>query len=113
MYAIVALLVLFLLGHAGYNYLPAVYQTENFKSEMKSATMRVLALPHGQESLADKLKKQIRVAGNENGVPGNALIEVTEVNNSLKAHVRFTREIDILPFGLYRYQYLFDNTAVA
>jgi hypothetical protein len=112
-YAIVALLVLFLLGHAGYNYLPAVYQLENFKSEMKSATMRVLSIPHGAESLSDKLKKQIRIAGNENGVPASALIEVTEVNNSLKAHVRFTREINLLPFGLYRYQYVFDNTSVA
>src|SRR5882757_5329649 len=113
MYAIVALVVLFVMVHAGYNYLPAIYQCENFKSEMKSATMRVLAMPHGQESLADKLKKQIRTAGNENGVPANAVIEVTETNNSLKAHVRFIREVDILPFGLYRYHYQFDDTATA
>jgi hypothetical protein len=112
-YAIVALLVLFLMGHAGYQYLPAVYQSENFKAEMKSATMRVLAMPHGAESLSDKLKKQLRIAGNENGVPQTAVIEVTEANNSLKAHVRFTREIPLLPFGLYKYQYQFDNIAVA
>jgi hypothetical protein len=113
MYAIVAILVLFLLGHAGYNYLPVVYQFENFKSEMKGATMRVLTMPHGAESLSDKLKKQIRLAGNENGVPANAVIEVTELNNSLKAHVRFTKEVSLLPFGLYRYRYEFDNTSVA
>jgi hypothetical protein len=113
LYALVALTVLFLLGHAGYNYLPIVYQYENFKSEMKGATMRVLTMPHGAESLSDKLKKQIRLAANENGVPGNAVIEVTELNNSLKAHVKFTKEINLLPFGLFRYRYEFDNTSVA
>jgi len=113
LYGLVALAVLFLLVHAGYNYLPVVYQLENFKSEMKGATMRVLTMPHGAESLADKLKKQIRLAGNDNGVPANAVIEVTEVNNSLKAHVRFTKEVNLLPFGLFRYRYEFDNTSVA
>jgi hypothetical protein len=112
-YALVAILVLFLLVHAGYNYLPVVYQYENFKSEMKGATMRVLTMPHGAESLSDKLKKQIRLAGNENGVPANAVIEVTEVNNSLKARVKFMKEVNLLPFGLYRYRYEFDNTSVA
>jgi len=112
-YALVAISFLFLLGHAGYNYFPAIYSLENYKSEMKSATMRVLALPKGQESLSDKLKKQLRVAGNENGVPPNAVIEVTEQNNSLRARVRFTREISLLPFGLYKYRYEFDNTSVA
>ena len=111
-YALAALLVLFLLGHAGWNYLPVVYQCENFKSELQSATVRVVSMPHGtNERLADKLKKQIRVAGNENGVPQNALIEITEANNSLKARVRFIRDVDLLPFGLYKYHYEFDSTS--
>jgi hypothetical protein len=112
-YGIVALVVVAMVIHAGVNYLPAVYQCESFKSEMHSATMRVLAMPHGQESLADKLKKQIRAAGNDNGVPPNATIEVTEGGNSLKARVKFIREVNILPFGLYKYQMQFDNTATA
>jgi hypothetical protein len=113
LYALVAIVALGLLIHAGWNYLPAAYQCESFKTEMHTATVQVLAMPHGAEALSDKLKKRIRIAGNENGVPANAIIEVTEANNSIKAHVRFTREINLLPFGLYKYQYQFDNTAFA
>jgi len=113
MYALVALLVLFLLVHAGWNYLPAIYQCEAFKTEMQTAAVQVISTPHGlNEPLADKLKKRLRLAANDNGVPANALIEVTEAGGILKAHVRFTREINLLPFGLYKYHYQFDNTAV-
>lgn len=112
-YALVALLVVFLLIHAGWNYLPAIYQCENFKSEMQTAAIQIVSMPRStSDPLANKLKKRLRLVGNDNGVPPNALIEVTEANGTLKAHVRFVREIHLLPFGLYKYQYQFDNTAI-
>jgi hypothetical protein len=111
-YALVALLVLFSLIHAGWNYIPAAYQSESFKSEMHNIIVQVQAAPHGtSEPLTDKLKKRLRMVASENGVPGNALIEVTEAGSNMKARVKFTRQVDILPFGLYKYQYQFDNTA--
>jgi hypothetical protein len=111
-YGLVAILAVFLLIHAGWNYLPVVYQSESFKGEMHNTIVQVIATPHGaNEPLAEKLKKRLRVVANENNVPGTALIEVTEAGHSLKARVRFVRQVDLLPFGLYRYQYQFDNTA--
>lgn len=113
-YGLVAILTVFLLIHAGWNYLPVVYQSESFKGEMHNVIVQVIATPHGtNELLAEKLKKRMRVVASENGVPGNALIEITEVGGTLKARVRFTRPVDILPFGLYRYQYQFDNTSTS
>jgi hypothetical protein len=111
-FALVALTLVFLAGYAGWNYLPAIYQVESFKAEMPNTIMQVMALPHGtDEPLANKVKMRLRTLGNDNGVPANALIEVTESGRSIKAHVKFTREVNILPFGIYKYQYQFDNTA--
>jgi len=112
-YALVGIVGLFLLGHAAWNYVPAAYQIESFRSEIHNTILQVSASPHGtNEPLSDKLKKRLRIVANENGVPANALIEVSEAGNKLKAHVRYTRQIDLLPFGFYRYQYQFDNTTM-
>jgi hypothetical protein len=112
LYALVAIVALFLLGHAAWNYIPVAYQVESFKEQMHNTILQVLASPHGaNEPLGEKLKKRMRVVANENSVPGNAVIEVSEAGNGLKARVRFTRQVDLLPFGLYKYQFQFDNTA--
>ena len=111
-FALVFATIIGLAIYAGWNYLPAVYQIESFKAEMPNTLMQVMALPRGtNEPMADKVKKRLRTLANDNGVPANALIEVTESNNSIKAHVKFVREVNILPFGIYKYQYQFDNTA--
>jgi hypothetical protein len=110
-YAIAAVTVIFLMIHAGWNFFPVLYQCESFKSELKNSVLQVQSLPRRpDESVTDKLKKRLRMVANDNGVPANANIEVSDNSSGLRARVRFIREVNILPFGLYKYQYNFDES---
>ena len=42
---LIVFVVLFLIGHAGYNYVPIAYAGENFKQEMQTAVVNGLATP--------------------------------------------------------------------
>lgn len=105
------LLALYLIAHAGYNYIPTAYEGENFKQEMQTAVVQAVALPGGNLSAADVLKTKLLRAAANNNLPANALIEVKPVNNVMRAHVSYVKQIDMLPFGIYKYNYQFDNTA--
>jgi len=39
--------VLFLLAHAGFNYIPVAHDGKSFKQEMQTAVVQGLALPNG------------------------------------------------------------------
>ena len=103
--------VLFLIGHAAYNYIPAAYESENFKQEMQTAVIQVVAMPTFGATPVDALKHRLHKAAVNNNVPNNALIDVKQVNNTIQARVVYTKPIEILPFGLYTYYYQFDHTA--
>ena len=55
----------------------------------------------------EKIERAIRV----NDIPEDALIEVKQNGKVLQAHVSYTQTINILPFGIYKYDYIFDHTA--
>jgi len=105
------LVVLFLLANAAYNYIPAAYDGANFKQEMQTAVVQAVALPGSNLTATDTVKIKLQRAAVNNNVPSNALIEVKPMNNIIQAHVIYVKPINILPFGLYRYNYQFDNTA--
>jgi len=44
-------------------------------------------------------------------VPADAFIEVKIVNAVIQARVAYSRQAEILPLGLYTYNYEFDHTA--
>jgi len=44
-------------------------------------------------------------------IPADALVEVKPVSGVVQAHVVYQREVNMLPFGLYKYPYDFDYTA--
>lgn len=108
---VVVLLGLYLIAHAGYNYIPTAYEAENFKQEMQTAVVQAVALPGNNMSATDVLKTKILRAAANNNVPANALIEIKPINNVMRAHVSYVKPVEILPFGIYKYNYQFDNTA--
>lgn len=104
------LVVLFLIANAGYNFIPVAYDGENFKQEMQTAVLQGFAIPNGTDPLATT-KKKIRSSANTNNVPQDAVIDVKQVNNVLQAHVVYSKPIEILPLGVYTYDYHFDHVA--
>jgi len=107
---IIVLLVLFLIGHAGYNYIPVAYEGENFKQEMQTAVVQGMAVPPGI-TVSDMVKGKLQRAMTANNIPHNAFVQVKQVNNTMQAHVAYTKQVNILPFGIYKYNYQFNHIA--
>ena len=102
--------VIGLLAHAGYNYVPVAYDAETMKTEMQTAVLQGLALP-GKMNPTDNVKARINRAITQNNVPPGAVVDVKMKGNMLTAHVAYEKQVNILPFGFYRYNYIFDHTA--
>ena len=97
--------------HAGINYVPVAYDGESLKSEMETAVLQGLALP-GKVSPADNVKTRIQKAMQLNNTPPEAILDVKMTgNNMITARVAYTKSVNILPFGIYKYNYKFDHTA--
>ena len=103
-------LVLAIAVNAGYHYIPTAYQGENYKQEMQTAVVQALAMPLSGGNPAEVLKAKLgRIAADSQLPP--ALIDVRQLNNVLTAHVKYSKEVNIVPFGIYNYRYEFDHTA--
>jgi|ERR1035437_1119207 hypothetical protein len=107
---LVVLAVLVLAGNAGLNYIPVVYDAQNLKTDMQTAVVQGLALP-GKMNPVDNVKTKIQRSILDNNIPAEAFVDVKQTGNSLTARVAYTKQVNILPFGIYRYAYQFDTTA--
>ncbi len=103
-------LVLALVANAGINYIPVAYEGASFRQEMDSAVVKGLAAS-GRIKPLDVVTATIRRASNDYNLPEDAFVEIKPVNGVVEAHVVYTREVSILPFGLYRHQYNFEHHA--
>lgn len=106
---LIVVLVLYLFGNAGYQFIPVAYAGESLKQDMQTAVVQGFALP-GKGSPVEMVKKRILMSVESNHVPPEVFIEVKAVNNVVQAHVVYTQEVPVLPFGIYNYQYEFDHT---
>ncbi|HEV7699244.1 MAG TPA: hypothetical protein VGO43_03360 [Pyrinomonadaceae bacterium] len=106
----IILAVIVLLANAGYNYVPVAYDAESLKTEMETAVLQGLALP-GKVSPVDNVKVRIQKAAVVNNIPSDVVIDVRQNANAITAHVTYSKQVNILPFGLYKYNYVFDHTA--
>jgi hypothetical protein len=104
------LAVILLIANAGYQYLPVAYNAENLKAEMQTAVLQGLALP-GRVNPVDNVKVRIQKAIHINDIPQDALVDVKQAGNAISARVVYAQDVDLLPFGIYRYHYQFDHTA--
>jgi hypothetical protein len=101
--------VLFLIGHAGCNYIPVAYQGESYKQEMQTAVLQGTALPNTGNPIGVVKQRLLKIA-RESDLPPDTFVDVRQVNNVISAHVRYSKNVNILPFGIYTKQYLFDQT---
>ena len=106
----IVLVVVLLVANAGFNYVPVAYNAESLKTDMSTAVLQGMALP-GRVSPVDNVKARIQKAVTSNDIPADALIDVKMAGNVLSARVVYTKQVDILPFGIYKYNYQFDHTA--
>jgi len=106
----IVLAIIFLIAHAGYNYIPVAYEGENFKQEMQTAVVQGMAVPSGMTAV-DMVKGKLQKAIASNNIPSDVVVQVKPTNNSVTAHVSYTKKVWILPFGIYKYNYNFDHTA--
>ena len=106
----ITLVVILLVANAGYNYVPVAYEAESVKSEMSTAVLQGLATP-GKLSPVDIVKERIQRSFSINHVPANAILEVKQAGNAVTARVAYSKEVGLLPFGIYNYIYVFDHTA--
>ncbi|MFM9903397.1 MAG: hypothetical protein ACKVQJ_02365 [Pyrinomonadaceae bacterium] len=106
----IVVVILFLVGFAGFNYVPVAYNAESLKTEMGTAVLQGIAMP-GKLNPVDNVKARIQKAIITNDIPPTAVIDVKQAGNAINARVVYTQDVSILPFGIYKYSYRFDYTA--
>lgn len=106
-----ALVVIFLIAHAGYNYIPVVYDAASFKQEMETAVIKGITLPKTYGTPIDIVRGKLQKAAQTHDLPEDTFIDVVENNKTLTARVYYEKTVPLLPFGLYDHVYVFDHTA--
>lgn len=107
---LLVIVVLVLIANAGFNYVPVAYDGASFRQEMDTAVVKGLAAS-GQMKPLDVVQASVRKAASDYNVPADAFVEVKPVAGVVQARVSYTRNIPMLPFGLYNYKYNFDYLA--
>lgn len=108
--ALLVIMVLALIANAGIHYIPIAYNGASFKQEMDTAVVKGLAAP-GQVKPIDIVKAHIQKAANDYSLPKETYIDVKPAGAVISAHVVYQQQVDLLPFGLYRYKYDFNYVA--
>lgn len=108
---LIALVILLLIAHAGYNYVPVAYQGEQFKQDMQTSVIQGSLVPAGKAKPVEAVRDRLGKAMRSNDLPPGTFVEVKQVNNIIQARVYYTKDIPLLPFGVYSYQYTFDHIA--
>jgi hypothetical protein len=108
---IIVLVILFLAGWAGFNYIPVAYQGQAFKQEMDTAILQAMGLPTASGDPVAWTKQRLTRTGQEYNIPEDAIIDVklAKGGGAVEATVKFKRPVALLPF--YTYEYEFDYTA--
>jgi hypothetical protein len=103
-------MILIVIGNAGLNYVPVAYQGASFRQEMDTAVVKGLGAS-GRINPLEAVKASIKKAAFDYDIPEDAFVEVKPVNGIVEAHVVYSREVNMLPFGMYKYDYNFDYLA--
>src|SRR5688500_16831209 len=107
---LIVFVILALVGHAGINYVPVAYNGASFRQEMDTAVVKALG-SSGRIKPLDVVQASIDKASVDHNIPDDAFVEIKPVNGVVEAHVAFTQPVNMLPFGIYRYDYNFDYVA--
>lgn len=104
------LMVIVLAANAGFNYVPVAYQGASFRQEMDTAVVKGLGAS-GRINPLEAVTASIKKASFDYDIPGDAFVEIKPVNGVVEARVVYSRPVNMLPFGLYKYSYNFDYVA--
>lgn len=107
---LIIMVVIVLAANAGYHYVPVAYEGASFRQEMDTAVVKGLAAS-GQMRPLDVVQASILRAARDNNVPPDAVVQVKPVGNIVEAHVAYSKNVAMLPFGLYNYKYDFNYVA--
>ncbi|HVF29395.1 MAG TPA: hypothetical protein VNA22_00420 [Pyrinomonadaceae bacterium] len=107
---ILVFFVLLLAGHAGWNYVPVAYNGASFKQEMDTAVVKGLGAA-GRINPMQVVTASIQKASMDHNLPEDTYIEIKPVQGVIEAHVAYSQQVSMLPFGLYKYDYNFDYVA--
>lgn len=99
-----------LVANAGINYIPVAYEAASFKQEMDTAVVKGLGASGSMKPL-EVVTATIKRGAHDYNVPADAIIDIKPVNGVVEAHVVYTRNVSMLPFGLYNYKYNFNHHA--
>ena len=103
-------LVLILCANAGYNYIPVAYEGATLREAMDTAVVKGLAAS-GQMKPLDVVKASVERAVRENNVPADAFIEIKPAGTVVTARIIYSKQVAMLPFGIYKYKYDFNYLA--
>ena len=109
--ALLVVLALIVVANAGYQFIPVAYEAEGFKQEMQTAVVQGIAVPVQGMAPPDAVKKRLIRSAPAYHIPSDAAFDVKMTNGALSARVVYSKQVPVLPFGLYFYQYHFDHTA--
>jgi hypothetical protein len=104
-------LVLVLAANAGIQYIPIAYNGASFKQEMDTAVVKGLAAS-GRMKPMDIVTASVEKAAFDYKIPADAFVEIKPESGVVMAHVVYTQQVSILPFGIYNYAYQFDHKAM-
>src|SRR3954469_17634780 len=94
------LALVFLVGHAGFNYVPVAYNAESMKSDMSTAVLQGLAVP-GKLDPVDNVRQRVVRAAQTNDLPADTIIDVKQNGAVITAHVSYNKRVSLLPFGAF------------
>lgn len=101
---IIFLVIVAIVGYAGYMYIPVAIDAYYFKDAMQNKVNLAAAQGHDAAWLVDQISK----SKSEHNVPDDAVITPAQKEGRVEVRVQFTRPISTL---LFTYNYDFDHTA--
>lgn len=108
----IVLVILFLAGYAGVNYVPVAYGDSDIKQQMQTIATNATILPAattGNNQVGWATTELNRLAGLYDMPPTAFKAEIS--GPSVKVSVKYRHKVPLLPFGLYIYEYDLDHTA--
>ncbi len=103
--------VLALILHAGYQYVPIAYEGASLRQDMDTAVVKGISAS-GQLKPIDVVKSSIQNAIRDNNVPSDAIIEIKPSGAAIQAQIMYSKQVPMLPFGIYKYKYDFNYVAI-
>lgn len=110
MNALISLAVVGLFIYAVFQYASVAYVAADVKKEMRGAVLQAQSASGRSVSPAQDALKRMERSVKSFKLPEDTYINAQVVKGEITLEVAYEVEVPILPFGLYKYKYTFDET---